>query len=251
MFDNIKLVRSDLKKTKPLILCLTNFVTMDFMANALLAIGAAPIMSREPEEFEELIKISHAVNINIGTLDMPFIDKSKKMITLAQRYKKPIILDPVGAGASLIRTNTARELMHSVNIIRGNASEITALADNVYETRGVESTMEVQKTKDIAHQLAQKLQSTIVVSGKDDFITDGNNQELLNYGSSVMPFVTGMGCALSAVIAAFHAMRSDAFEAACFATAYFGLCGECAEKKIKGPGTFRTVFIDNLARMDL
>ncbi len=104
MFDNIKLVLVDLKKTKPLILCLTNFVTMDFMANALLALGAAPIMSREPEEFEELVKISQAININIGTLDKPFIDNCKKLINLANCHKKPIIF-----GLKVNRTTSKRK----------------------------------------------------------------------------------------------------------------------------------------------
>lgn len=246
MLDKITSAITDIKNTKPLILCLTNVVTMDFMANSLLALGAAPIMSCEEKELEELIKISHAINLNIGTLESDFIRRCRVAAEIAKYQKKPIILDPVGAGASLIRTQSAQELMHFANVIRGNASEIMALIDTQISTAGVESTCTTTVAKHSANQLASTHNSTVVVSGEEDYITNGHQQESLMFGSSIMPMITGMGCTLTAVIAAFCAVRSDAFEAATLATAYFGICGNLTERKTKLPGSFRTTFIDTL-----
>lgn len=236
----------DIKNSKPLILCLTNVVTMDFMANSLLALGAAPIMSCEEKELEELIKISHAINLNIGTLENDFIKRCLAAAEIAKHYKKPIILDPVGAGASLIRTQSAQELMQFANVIRGNASEIMALVDTQTNTAGVESIHTTARAKDSANQLATTLHATVVVSGEEDFITNGDQQESLVYGSSIMPMITGMGCTLTAVIAAFCAVQPNAFLAATLATAYFGICGSLTERKTKLPGAFRSLFIDTL-----
>ena len=243
--SNLKILR----QTKPLVLSLTNYVTMDFMANTLLALGAAPIMSEERQEIEELIKISSVVNINIGTLTGRFIEKAKFACILAKKYNKPIILDPVGVGASKIRTETAKELLPFIDIIRGNASEIIAIAGISNETLGVESTHEVSDAvhaaKELASQqnkiiivnddthaekdLALKQNKVVIVTGAEDFITDGNRDQTLNFGSSMMPLVTGMGCTLAAVIAAFRAVVPDSFEATRLATTYFNLSGQIAE----------------------
>lgn len=246
MQEQIKKAIAQLRQTKPLVLCLTNYVTMDFMANTLLALGAAPLMSCETSEFDELLQLCHAVYINIGTLDESFILRCTQAIALAQRYHKPIVLDPVGAGASKIRTQTAREFMQAADIIRGNASEIMALADSASQTLGVESMHQVSDAKTVAQQLANKLKCTIVVSGPEDFVTDGTKEIFLCGGSPLMPLVTGMGCSLTAVIAAFRAVITDSMQAATLATAYFGLCGSAAAQKTDKPGAFRTMFIDEV-----
>lgn len=243
-----KILKASLKKLreiKPLVLCLTNYVTMDFMANSLLALGAAPIMSCDERELEELIQMSHAVNINIGTLNADFIERCKRVTG------KPIVLDPVGAGASIVRTQSARELMVAADIIRGNASEIMALLENENKTLGVESMHQVNDAKNSANKLAEMLKCTVVISGEEDFITNGIKQQSLNFGSPVMPLITGMGCTLTAVIAAFRAVIPDAFEAALVGTAYFGMCGSSVHKKTNKPGSFRTAFIDELYSHEL
>ncbi len=240
----------EIKKNKPLVLNLTNLVTMDFMANTLLALGAAPIMSVCDEELEELVSISHAINLNIGTLDNLFITRCHEVVKLAKSYKKPVILDPVGAGCSAIRTNTAQELMVHADIIRGNASEILALEKINSETLGVESRHSTLEAKDAARHLAQKLKCVVVVSGEVDFITDGAQETEIHFGSAIMPLITGMGCTLTAVIAAFRGVLSDAFASAKLATLYFGLCGTLTEKQTNLPGSFRTTFIDNIYNTD-
>ena len=246
MLNDLEKALLQLRQLKPLVLCLTNQVTMDFMANCLLSLGAAPIMSQDERELEELVRISHAVNINMGTLDRAFMERANTTTHLAQKYKKPIILDPVGAGATHVRTASSRALMDCSDIIRGNASEIMALLDNANTTLGVESTHQVSDAAQSAIQLAKNHQCVVVVSGEHDFMTDGQQETHLNYGSSLMPLVTGMGCSLTAIIAAFRAVVPHSFTAARLATAYFTLCGSLAARKTDKPGSFRTSFIDEL-----
>lgn len=248
MLNNHELenVVQNVKKNKPLVLNLTNFVTMDFMANTLLALGAAPIMSVCDSELEELVSISNSINLNIGTLDSDFIARCHQAVKLAKVYQKPIIFDPVGAGCSAIRTKTAQELMIHADIIRGNASEILALEKMHNQTLGVESRHTISETKQAARNLAKNLSNVIVVSGPVDFITDGTQEIELNVGSALMPLITGMGCTLTAVIAAFRGILNDSFESAKLATLYFGLCGNVTEKQTKLPGSFRTLFVDNI-----
>jgi hydroxyethylthiazole kinase len=223
---------------------------MDFMANCLLSLGAAPIMTQDKNELEELIKISSGININIGTLDNEFCDRIKLAVELAHRLKKPIVLDPVGSGATNIRTSTARDIINSAAIVRGNASEVISLLANENKTLGVESTHQVSDAKDIAIKLAKLHKCTVVVSGARDFISDGVREDNLAFGSELMPLVTGMGCALTAVIAAFMSVTKDAFEASVLGTAYFSLAGSVAGSRSTSPGSFRTNFIDELYKAD-
>lgn len=250
MLQQIEKILLELKNTKPLVLNLTNYVTMDFIANCLLALGAAPIMSVCDAELEELIKIAHSININIGTLDDAFITRAHKAMLLAKQYQKPVVLDPVGSGATVIRTTIARELMMHADIVRGNASEIISLFDSSAKTLGVESINSTDEAKYIAQQLAKKYGLIAVVSGAVDFITDGTRASSLTVGSPLMSQITGMGCALTAVIAAFSSAHSgigdDLFESSRLAVGYFGLCGNLAANKTAMPGTFRSVFIDEL-----
>jgi hydroxyethylthiazole kinase len=250
MLNKIESSLEALRKAKPVVLCLTNYVTMDFVANSLLALGAAPIMSRDEREFKELVSICSAVYINIGTLDEASINCSHKAIKYAKEYNQPIILDPVGAGASLLRTKTAQEFMASADIIRGNASEIIALQDNAHNSKGVESVHQVSEAIKTAKKLAIDNNCVIAVSGVNDFITDGKQEKSLPFGSKLMPLITGMGCSLTATIAAFRAIIPNAFEATTLATAYFGLCGELAYFQAHKPASFRTAFIDNLYQPD-
>lgn len=231
---------------KPLILNITNIVTMDFIANTQLAVGAAPLMTCCEDELEELIAICSSVNINIGTLDHKFLELCDKAITLARDHQKPIILDPVGAGASNIRTSSARGFMKHAAIIRGNASEIIAICGGNSSTMGVESVHSPLAAKELATALAASYGSTFVISGAVDVITDGHQSHDVPYGSALMPIVTGMGCALTGIIACFRAVIDDSFQSAQLATNFYGMCGQITEGIAKSPGSFRTHFIDTL-----
>ena len=246
MIEYIEQVISELRQRQPLVLNLTNYVTMDFMANSLLALGAAPIMTVCDDELEELTAIAAAININIGTLDETFIKRCTTITQLASHYNKPIILDPVGAGASSIRTRVARSLLPYASIIRGNASEIIALAADTNSTKGVESTHTTDEATKIAIDLAKTHHCTVFVSGPIDFITDGTRQTKVPYGSSLMPLVTGMGCVLTAVLAAFRGIIEDSFMASNLGAHYFTLCGELAALANPSLGSYKTHFIDNL-----
>lgn len=246
MLNELEKLLLKLRQIKPLILCLTNYVTMDFTANCLLALGAAPVMSEADEEIEELIELSSALYLNIGTLNTAFLQRIKHAAEYAKACDKPIILDPVGCGASQIRTATARELASFAKIIRGNGSEIKALNGDTIQTLGVETAHNASDAKSAAINIASKYNNVVVVSGAIDLIVDATKNINCSYGSHLMSSITGMGCALTAVIAAFKAVEVDTFLAASLATVYFGLCGNSAEKKSNTPGSFRTHFIDSL-----
>ncbi|WP_035918305.1 hydroxyethylthiazole kinase [Legionella fairfieldensis] len=239
-----------LRKAKPLVLCLTNVVTMDFMANSLLALGAAPLMTQSFEELEELVALSQAITINLGTLERDFCERAIRATHLANIQKKPVVLDPVGAGASHLRTSAAKILLPGVNILRGNASEILALVDEKSNTKGVETSRSVSHAMKAAKELAFSPHKTVVVSGPVDFITDGLQTINLPFGSPLMPLVTGMGCTLTAVIAAFATTGLTNYKASLLATAYFGLCGQSAYEKVQEPGSYKQVFIDSLYKPD-
>ncbi|CAM2795527.1 hydroxyethylthiazole kinase [Legionella steigerwaltii] len=249
MLDQIQSTITLLKKQKPLILCLTNYVTMDFMANSLLALGAAPLMSESREEIEELANLSQAIYVNIGTVDDVFMEKALFAAQVANSIGKPLILDPVGAGASKLRTSSAMKLLPYAQVIRGNASEILSLAGSNGTTKGVESADTVTTAIQSAQLLAQS-QKTVVISGPEDFITNGIENKILPFGSSFMPLITGMGCTMTAVLSAFIACHSDYFQATIQATAYFGLCGQLAHKQANAPASFKQAFIDNLFHPD-
>lgn len=246
LLKDLEIALVNLRQMKPLVLCLTNFVTVDLVANSLLALGALPLMSQSIDEIDELISISQVAYLNIGTVDQSFCERAMQAAQLAKRQKKPVILDPVGAGASSLRTNAAKSLLPYSDIVRGNASEILSLVDGENETKGVETSHSVNQAENAANRLAASLQSVVAVSGPIDLITNGTEKINLPFGSPLMPLVTGMGCTLTAVIAAFAATGLNYYKATVLATAYFGLCGQIAHQQAQGPGRFRQLFIDNL-----
>lgn len=250
LLSHIKSSLLHITQTKPLILCLTNYVTMDFVANGLLALGAAPLMSESIEELEELINISQALYLNIGTLNDVFMARAVLAAQIASALHKPIILDPVGSGASKLRTTAALTLFPFANVIRGNASEIISLNLTQSTSKGVETVHPVAHAISTANELALKHNKVIVISGPDDFVTDGAQQQSLSFGSPLMPRITGMGCTLTAVLSAFVASNQNHFQAALQATAFFSLCGQLAEQQSKGPGSFKPAFINNLYHPD-
>ena len=249
MIDQIELNIKNLREKRPLVLNLTNNVTMDFIANVLLAIGSAPIITQCDDELEELIIMASSISINIGTLDKAFILRCNKALALAKKYNKPVILDPVGAGASAIRTKTAKTYIKHTNIIKGNASEIIALDKNS-RTLGVESIHSTDQAKDIASLLASQYNCVVIVSGPKDFITDGKREVEISFGSPLMQFVTGMGCSLAAAVSAFRSVIDDPFESAKIATTYFGICGQLAAINHNSPSSFKTDFLDQLYKAD-
>jgi len=234
-----------IRAKKPLILNLTNTVTTDFVANVLLALGAAPIMSESIEELHDLIPQSDACVINLGTLNKEFIKRCQAAIPLAYADNVPIILDPVGAGASQLRTEISREFMKDASIIRGNASEIRALLHDS-PSHGVESLHDTEEAIHAAKQLSNTHHVSVVISGKVDRVTDGTKSNQYHDGSPMMQYITGMGCCMSAVIAAFRSVIPSSYDAATLGTEWYTHCGSLAEKESTGPASFKMHFIDRL-----
>lgn len=238
-----------IKQTKPLIVNLTNQVTMDFIANGLLSIGASPVMTDSVHELEQLIPFCNAVVINVGTLNENFMALCHQACELANRFQKPLILDPVGVGASEYRRNHCLNLIetHEFSIIRGNASEISALSGYSHSAKGVDSTLSIDEALPFIQIYAQNKNIVFVISGQNDVILNGSNIQRFDRGSPVMKLVTGCGCLLTAVIAAFHAGIADPIQAATSAVLFYGISGEIAAKQSKGPGSFKVHFLDALS----
>jgi len=239
-----------LREQSPLVHCITNYVAMDVTANALLALGAAPAMVHAAEEVEEFVGISSALLINIGTLSPTWVEAMMLAADRAASLGKPWVLDPVGAGATAYRTRVARELAgRGPACVRGNASEILALAGASGRTRGVDSTQSTDEARDAAMDLAREFGCLVAVTGEVDYVTDGASTLAIRHGHPMMTRVTALGCALSATTAAFLAVERTPLSAAA-ALALFGLAGEVAAEGAPGPGTFRVRMIDNLHALD-
>lgn len=244
-----------LRAARPLVQNITNFVSMDIAANALLAIGASPAMVHAVEELDEFGSFIGALVINIGTLSATWTDAMDKAAEGARRRAKPWVLDPVGAGATRFRTETVlRLLKHGPAVIRGNASEILAIAGAMglaaaaARNKGVDSGNTADEAASVATALARDTGATVMATGAVDLVTDGTQALRLVNGSPVMGQVTAVGCALSAVTGAFCAVVSP-FEAAVASAACFGVVGEKAAATSPLPGSFRVAFIDGLAAL--
>lgn len=240
------------REQSPLVHNITNYVAMNIAANTLLAAGASPLMSFCPEEMNEIVAISSALVINIGCLDMQEIAGMRAAARAAQRLGKPWVLDPVGAGASRLRTETALELIRSCNptIIRGNASEIMCVAGATIASKGVDSSASSTDAVELAKELAKASGAVVVVSGAVDYITDGERVESISNGSPLMSRITAMGCSESSLMGAFAAVDSDPFTAAVSCMALMGVCGDIAATKTNGTGTFQVEFLDALSTFD-
>lgn len=251
MFNLVNEILYKIKKENPLILNITNDVTIDFVANGLLSLGASPIMSFAQQEMDELIQLSKAVIINLGTLTHPFNELCHKVCDIANQKNIPIVLDPVGAGASHFRTETCFALLenHRISILRGNAGEIMALSGLSSKMKGVDSQVASIDSVEFAKIVSVRYDLTVCVSGKIDILIDHDQHIQFNRGSSQMPLVTGTGCLLSAIVGAFHAVHPHRFEATSAASIFYSICGEIAENQSKGPGSFKMCFLDSLNTM--
>jgi len=246
--DNLRKVRAK----KPLIHNITNYVVMNYTANALLACGASPVMAHALEEVEEMVSLAGALVLNIGTLTPQWVDAMLRAGKKANALKIPIVLDPVGSGATQLRTDSAKRLTRelSIQVVRGNASEVLSLTSKEAHTRGVDSIHSVEEAEEAAVTLARSLKTTLAITGKVDLITDGERIYKVHNGHEMMGMVTGTGCTATVMIAAFLAVDPDPVEAATTGLAYFGLAGEKAAAQTKTPGTYQISLLDALFSID-
>ena len=232
----------------PLVHSITNYVVMNNSANALLSIGASPVMAHWKDEMEEMTAIAGALVINIGTLDTEWIEGMKAAGLAASRRGTPIVLDPVGAGATSQRTNAAWEIINLCHptIIRGNGSEIMALVDANVKSKGVDSSASSDDALSAAKKLAAETGAVVVISGETDYITNGTDVFTVEGGNPIMTSVTGMGCTATALVGAFAAVEADPMVAATAAMAVMSLAGERAAVNARGNGSMQMHFLDEL-----
>ena len=247
IWNDVEIIR----KKSPLVHNITNYVVMNNTANALLALGASPVMAHAEPEVADMTGIAGALVINIGTLSDSWIRAMFIAVARAKELNIPIVLDPVGVGATTYRTYTARELMHTAppTIIRGNGSEIMALCKQDVATKGVDSTSASDLAIGSAMELSRELGAVVCITGEIDYIVSGESLISVKNGHPMMPRVTGLGCTATALCGAFAAINPDAALATAHAMAAMGIAGEMAAETAKGPASLQVNFIDALYQL--
>jgi len=245
-------VWTQIREKKPLIHHITNLVVMNETANITLAAGALPVMAHAREEVEEMSGIAAALVLNIGTLTPELVDTMIVAAETANTKGIPVVLDPVGAGATSLRTDSARRIMNEVAIaiVRGNAGELSILAGLQGEVKGVESVEAHEDLAELAGHAATKLGCTVAVTGATDHVSDGTRSLAVENGHPWLGTVTGTGCMATTVVAAAAAVEKDHPLAAAAALSGFGVAGELAAGVSQGPGSFHVALYDALANLD-
>lgn len=240
-----------LREKNPLVHNITNVVVTNFTANGLLAIGASPVMAYAKEEVGDMAKLSGALVLNIGTLSTDIIDSMIIAGKAANEKGIPVVLDPVGAGATIFRTDMARKILNEVNVsfLRGNAAEVAHVAGEQWAIKGVDAGSGGGDTVELAQKVAAQCNCTVVITGKTDVIANREGTYSVANGHPILTKVTGTGCLLSSVIGAFAAVEKDPLKAAVTAVAVYGIAAEKAAgvTSEKGPGSFQIEFIDQLS----
>ena len=245
------------RQQSPLVHSITNFVVMNYNANALLAVGASPVMAHAKEEVRDMVGIAQALVLNIGTLEPDWIESMRLALQAARARGVPIVLDPVGAGATPYRNAAIGELLRSgaPSVVRGNGSEVMSVAGLAAATRGVDSAASSGEALDAARALARDLQAVVCISGADDHVVDaGGRWATLSNGHPWMTKITGVGCSASAIVGAFTAVQPDPWRATLAAMAVLGVVGELAAERTQaagaGVGRLQIELLDGLQLLD-
>jgi len=241
------------RERRPLVHQITNYVVMNETANATLALGALPVMAHAGEEVEEMVGLAGALVLNIGTLSPPWVEAMLLAGKAANVHGVPVVLDPVGAGATRYRTETAKRLLAEVDVtvLRGNAGEIATLVGAEAEVRGVESVAGGGEPAELARQAARSLGVVASVTGPVDHVSDGKRVLAIANGHELLAAVTGTGCIASALSGCFLAVHAaPPVEAAAAALVALGVAGEAAASEARGPGSFHVGLYDALAALD-
>ena len=238
-----------LREKHPLVHHITNYVTVNDCANITLCIGASPVMAEAKEEVEEMVSMAGALVLNIGTLRKEQVEAMLIAGRRANEHSIPVILDPVGAGATSMRTNAARRLLEELDVavIKGNAGEIGVLAGSGGVVRGVDSGGISGDPMIAASRLANATGSVVVMSGATDIITDGTDAILVDSGHPLMGAVSGTGCMASSLVGSFAAVADDLMISSAAALVAFGIAGERAARNAIGPASFKIALLDAVA----
>jgi hydroxyethylthiazole kinase len=241
-----------LRERKPLVHQITNYVVMNETANATLALGALPVMAHAREEVEEMVALAGALVLNIGTLSPHWVDAMLTAGRAANERGVPVVLDPVGAGATSYRTDTAKKILDevAVAVLRGNAGEVATLVGVDAEVRGVESIGDSGDSAELARAAARQLGVVASVTGAIDHVSDGERVVAIANGHPLLAAITGTGCMSSAITGCFLAVADSPLDGAVEALVAFGVAGEDAAREAKGPGSFHVALYDALAALD-
>ena len=241
-----------IRERRPLVHNITNYVVMNETANAILALGALPVMAHAREEVEEMVGLAGALVLNIGTLSDAWIEAMILAGAAANARGVPVVLDPVGVGATRYRTETAKRILDTIDVavLRGNAGEVATLVGVAAEVRGVESVGAGGDPAELAREAARSLGLVASVTGAVDHVSDGERSAAVANGHELLAAITGTGCMSTAMTGCFLAAKENAFEAAVEALVAFGVAGEDAAAGAKGPGSFHVNLYDALAGLD-
>ena len=245
---DLKSLLEKLREKRPLVHNITNYVVMNFTANTLLAMGASPVMAHAVDEVEEMVALAGALVINIGTLSQQWLESMLKAGKKANELGVPVVLDPVGSGATSFRTHAFRTLVKELrlSVVRGNPSEILSIGSDYVRTKGVETAHQAEEALQAAKMVARDIDSVAAITGPVDLVTDGERVIRCSNGHPLLGLVTGTGCAATAAIAAFNSVTRDSLEAAAAGLAFFGLAGELAGATGNSPGSFMISLLDAL-----
>ncbi len=239
------------RQQRPLVHHITNFVVMNDTANVTLHIGALPVMAHAAEEVADMVRLAGALVLNPGTLTPDWVESMLIAGRAANERGIPIVLDPVGAGATPLRTEANRRLLGElqVTVVRGNAGEIGALVGAGGEVKGVESVGALDDPVAVARRAAREWGATVAMTGEHDIVTDGQRVMVVENGHRWLTTITGTGCMATTTVAAFAAVEPDPVVAAACALAYYGRAAELAAEEAKGPASFKVAFFDWLYNM--
>ena len=248
VYDLLQKVRQQ----QPVVHHLTNWVTISDCAQIVKTLGASPVMAHAPEEAADMAKIASALVLNIGTLTVELVEAMKVAVLSANDRRIPVVLDVCGAGATALRDQKASEILAAghINILKGNSSEIARMAGVDVRTRGVDSSEVAGDLAPLARRLAQARNATVVITGKDDIVTDGAKTCLVKNGHPMMTRVVGTGCMAASVIGTFAAVESDLVFAAAAGLSCFEIAAELAAERAAGPAGFKQQLFDCLYSLD-
>ena len=252
--QDIASLLTKVQKARPLVHNMTNVVVTNFTANGLLALGASPVMAYAREEVADMAKVAGALVLNIGTLSTEQVDAMIIAGKSANLHGVPVLLDPVGAGATRLRTESAQRILGEVKIalIRGNASEIANLVGEVSDIKGVDAAeSSTGINAEIALRASHQFNAVVAITGKEDVIADGAYYRIISGGDVLLTQVTGAGCLLTSVLGAFAAVERDMMLAGTAGLAYYGAAAARAAERTAslGPGSFQVAFLDELAKL--
>jgi hydroxyethylthiazole kinase len=249
---DVSALLTKVRTEKPVVHHLTNWVTIYDCANVVKVLGASPVMAHAPEEVADMVQLASALVLNIGTLTLPMVEAMKAAAKGANAKGIPVVLDVCGAGATPLRDQKSLELLEEVriDIIKGNASEVTRVSGETVRTKGVDASEVALDLSQVAQTLAKARRATVVITGETDIVADNFRLYLVKNGHPLMGQVVGTGCMATSLIGTFAAVCPDLAKAAASALVTFGVAAECAAPLSKGPATFKEKLFDCLYNLD-